>query len=143
MLLTNELLFSSKYTENVLELKGYCILFEDDIYVFEDEKTYLLKENESSWVATEVENFNPFRSEQVLLDDLNYTDFTYDEETKSYIYSKDNDTVIYRVTFKNDVLVYYSIETILDPLNPDDKTLISYGISDIVTTEIDVPDYTK
>ena len=112
MLLTNELLFSSKYTENVLELKGYCILFEDDIFVFEDEKTYLLKENESSWVATEVENFNTFKSEQVLLDDLNYTDFTYNEETKSYIYSKDNDTVIYTVTFKNDVLVYSSIEKI-------------------------------
>ena len=92
-----------------VQITEYAILFEDDIYVFEDEKTYLLKENKSSWVATEVENFNPFKSEQVLLDGLNYTDFTYDEETKSYIYSKDNDTVIYTVTFKNDVLVYYSI----------------------------------
>ena len=105
-------------------------------YVFKDGNAYYLQQVGDSWVADSFGIDARTHTPLMLLDNVSFANFTYNEARKVYVYTEDFATL--EVYFENGVMVKFAM--IMDA---GEKTLtFEYVISDVGTTVVDIPKYT-
>lgn len=125
--------YSYKCTNNAIELEGMLIVYEGD-------KTYQLQESEGVWYAFELEEGAGIPT--MVPQGLKFSDYEYDEENKIYVpQNKEGAELYYSFSFVEGVLKYVLLQTTLDESNPEYYEFISFGISEIGTVEIEIPEY--
>ena len=123
-----------------VEVDGNKILFDGKLYIYEDDKIYLLEEKDSKWVATEAELLDTWYFINWFFYSFDYNNFTYDEAEKEYRYSTNDGKTIYTVLFRDNELLGFDIDSIDE--NGKEST-ISYSFDDFNKVTIEVPEYTK
>ena len=121
------LVFTQKYTKDVLEIDGKIMLLIDN-------KQYTLNLIDDVWVAYDTTYLDMWHGQ--LLESFDYNDFKFDEESKMYICEKYKDQgVIYEFKFENG----YPTHQLVTYTSKNYIYEIRY--SNIGTTVIEVPEY--
>ena len=124
----------------IVSVDGNKMLFEDQLYIYEDGRTYLLEEKDSKWIATETELIDSWCFIDYFFSALDFSDFTYDEVRRQYRHSVNDGQITYTVFFLDGVLEGYNIELIKDN---GKEYYVSFKFDNYNNVTVEVPDYSN
>lgn len=114
---------------------------QEKFYAFEGDTCYLLEKGANGMVATWAGSPKTHSIVKFWLSNLSLSELTYDEAKHAYVLSEEGEMLDVavkmelEVRFENGVLVNITIKI--------NDNILDYAISDIGTTVVDIPEYTK